>query len=646
MRGFRLFRLRKALHTSSVQNPNPIPFATCCESRNWPQQPRNLHSTPQRRFPSSAATDNETTAPSWSAFPNLPRPPPPDPTSQQTPAVETVYDPTAGCVVTTTESSGGAGMEVEPGGSEGEDTAPSLEASSRVYRDVIGSSSVSGSVRKKGKMKSVFVCVDCGYSDGKWWGMCRECGEAGTMKRFAVESAQVESAQEKKGCGTRLPEDLERSWLPKEATPVRLSDVSNQIDESNWRFPLRGEFGAEVERVLGGGLVPGSLVLVGGDPGVGKSTLLLQIAALIGEGDNEDVPSRVLYVSGEESVEQIANRADRLQIQTEGLFLHSNTDVEDILEQAQPLSPKALIIDSIQTVYLQRVTGSAGGLTQVKECTSALLRFAKKTNIPVLLSGHVTKSGEIAGPRLLEHIVDVVLYMEGERLSSHRLLRSVKNRFGSTDELGVFKMSEVGLQGVPNPSEIFLGEQHSNSDYLAGLAVAVVMDGSRSFLIEVQALCVAGSSTMMHVNGIQRSRADMIISVITKQAGLKLQENGIFLNVVSGFILTETAGDLAIAAAICSRHDTSTNSFFFLFFFLECPIPNGIAFIAEIDLSGELRMVPRMDKRVHTLAKLGYKKCIVPKSAENLLPAANLLGMEVVGCVNLKQMINTVFRKV
>ncbi|KAL3632891.1 hypothetical protein CASFOL_025875 [Castilleja foliolosa] len=622
MRAFRSLHLRQTLH--SLSNPNPNPLITCSKPHNNPQFPKKLHSTPHQRFPASTTAANETTAAStWSAFPNLP--PPPDSPSRQTPAVETVYDPTTGCVVTRREPNN-AGKEIDSVVQKSEDHS-SAEVTSRVYRDAVGSSSVSSGVRKKGKNRSVFVCESCGYSDGQWWGTCRECNETGTMKRCTIDSTD-----EKKVGGTQVLENVARSWLPKESTPVRLSDVSNRVDESNWRISLRGVFGAEVERVLGGGLVPGSLVLVGGDPGIGKSTLLLQIAALIAEGNSADVPARVLYVSGEESVEQIANRADRLSIITEELFLHSNTDIEDILEQAQPLSPRVLIIDSIQTVYLKGVTGSAGGVTQVKECTSALLRFAKKTNIPVILIGHVTKSGEIAGPRLLEHIVDVVLYMEGEKLSSHRLLRSVKNRFGSTDELGVFKMSETGLQGVSNPSEMFLGEQHSNSDYLAGLAVAVIMDGSRSFLIEIQALCVAGSSAVRHLNGIQGSRADMIISVITKQAGLKLQENGIFLNVVSGFSLTETAGDLAIAAAICSS-------------FLEFPIPNGIAFIAEIDLSGELRMVPQLEKRVHTLAKLGYKKCIVPKLAENSFADAQLLGMEILGCVNLKEMINNVFRK-
>lgn len=475
--------------------------------------------------------------------------------------------------------------------------------------------------RKKGKAnRTNWVCSDCGYTDGQWWGMCRACESVGTMKRYSAGESDEGPV-------------VQRTWLPQkpeEVQPVRLLEVNKGMKQLDWRIPLSGLFGNEVARVLGGGLVPGSLVLIGGDPGVGKSTLLLQMAAIIADVHDLGEPSPVVYVSGEESVEQIGNRADRMMIATEELFLYSSTDIEDIVEKVQPLSPRALIIDSIQTVYLRGVAGSAGGLMQVKECTSALLRFAKKTNIPVLLAGHVTKSGDIAGPRVLEHIVDAVLYMEGEKFSSYRLLRSVKNRFGSTDELGVFEMSQLGLQAVSNPSKIFLSEQHSDSEFLAGLAVAVIMDGSRSFLIEIQALCVSGSTVSRHVNGIQASRADMIISVLMKQAGLKLQENAIFLNVVSGVALTETAGDLAVAAAICSS-------------FLEFPIPNGIAFIGEIGLGGELRMVSRMEKRVSTVAKLGYRKCIVPKSAEKSLGTLGFELMEFIGCKNLKEVINVVF---
>nr|CAD1822197.1 unnamed protein product [Ananas comosus var. bracteatus] len=481
--------------------------------------------------------------------------------------------------------------------------------------------------KKAGKVKVSFVCENCGASFGQWWGNCRSCSASGTLKKFLEPEVN-------KLRGIDVSEAVARAWLPQHAgrlVPQSLAEVNKDRDPSEWRIPLSGHFGTEVGRVLGGGIVPGSLVLVGGDPGVGKSTLLLQMAAIIAQGFNRKEPAPVVYVSGEESIEQIGNRADRMRITTGNLYLYSSTDIEDILDKIKPLSPEALIIDSIQTVYLRGIAGSAGNIVQVKECTSTLLRFAKQTNIPVLLIGHVTKTGDIAGPRILEHIVDAVLYMEGESYSTYRLLRSVKNRFGSTDELGVFEMTESGLQAVSDPSNMFLTEQNSDSEILTGIAVAVVVDGSRAFVIEVQALCVSGSSAARHVNGIQQSRSDMIISVLMKQAGLKLQDNAIFLNVVSGFKLTETAGDLAIAAAICSS-------------FLEFPIPNDVAFIGEVGLGGELRTVsPRMDKRVVAIAKLGYKKCIVPKTAEKTLASLNL-DIRVLGCRNLKEVINTVFQ--
>ncbi|XP_030969019.1 uncharacterized protein LOC115989473 isoform X2 [Quercus lobata] len=378
------------------------------------------------------------------------------------------------------------------------DPAPGTDGNGNAKKpnlDIVGN-------KKKAKARFSWVCADCGHSDGQWWGTCRECNAVGTLKRFS-EGGSAEVSEGK-------------TWLSRkagESRPMRLTDVNRGINQLNWRIPLHGPFGNEVSRVLGGGIVPGSLVLVGGDPGVGKSTLLLQIAAMIAERNDLGQPAPVVYVSGEESVEQIGNRADRLSIGADELFLYSNTEIEDILGKSQPLSPRVIIVDSIQTVYLEGVAGSAGGPAQVKECTSALLRFAKKTNIPILLIGHVTKSGDLAGPHVLEHIVDVVLYMEGEKYSSYRLLRSLKNRFGSTDELGVFEMSQSGLQAVSNPSEMFLSDQYSDSEYLAGLAVAVIMDGSRTFLIEVQALCASGSIASRQVNGIQASRADMIISV-------------------------------------------------------------------------------------------------------------------------------------
>ncbi|XAR50696.1 Endopeptidase La [Bertholletia excelsa] len=538
--------------------------------------------------------------------------------------VDTAYDPLSGRLVTRKIKPNGSVQEPELSGV----SSFNHEDASRDRR--YGAASGDHLVnRKKGKSRTVWVCSNCGNTEGQWWGSCRHCNSVGTITRFSEGKHDQQRAT-----GFQISENVVRSWLPKhsaDAGPVRLTEVNRGFNQMEWRIPLSGLFGTEVARVLGGGLVPGSLVLVGGDPGVGKSTLLLQIAAIIAEGHVYGEPAPVVYISGEESVEQIGNRADRMGIEAEQLFLYSSTDIEDILEKTQVLSPRALVIDSIQTVYLSGVTGSAGGIYQVKECTSALLRFAKKTNIPVLLIGHVTKSGDIAGPRVLEHIVDVVLYMEGEKHSSHRLLRSVKNRFGATDELGVFEMSQGGLQAVSNPSEIFLSEQQADSEFLAGLAVAVIMDGSRTFLIEIQALCVPDSSRSRQVNGIHASRADMIISVLKKQAGLKLQDNDIFLNVVSGVTLAETAGDLAVAAAICSS-------------FLEFPIPSSVAFIGEIGLGGELRPVPRMEKRVNTVAKLGYKSCIVPKSSVQPLVNLGVEGTTIIGCSNLKDMINTVFK--
>ncbi|CAN6456867.1 unnamed protein product [Victoria cruziana] len=485
--------------------------------------------------------------------------------------------------------------------------------------------------KRTGRTRVSWVCESCGESFGQWWGTCQSCKLVGTLRQFSESEGSGVGERRR---GFEVAEGVTRSWLRQgsgEARPISLVDVNKRVNPGEWRIPLSGLFGMEVARVLGGGVVPGSLILVGGDPGVGKSTFLLQIAAMLAEGCVSSGPAPVVYVSGEESIEQIGNRADRMQIGTAYLFLYSSTDIEDILEKIQSLTPRALIVDSIQTVYLKGVPGSAGSVSQVKECTSALLRFAKQTNIPVFLIGHVTKTGDIAGPRVLEHIVDAVLYMEGERYMSHRLLRSVKNRFGSTDELGVFEMSHCGLQAASNPSEIFLSEGNCGSEVLAGLAISVIIDGSRIFLLEVQALCLSGIAVARHVNGVKESRADMIISVLLKQVGLKLQDNAIFLNVVSGMKLSETAGDLAIAAAICSS-------------FLEFPIPKNVAFIGEVGLGGELRTVTRMDKRLNELIKLGFTKCVVPKAAEKSFKAIDTSGITIVTCTNLKEVLNRVFR--
>ncbi|OEL29143.1 DNA repair protein RadA [Dichanthelium oligosanthes] len=557
-----------------------------------------------------------------------------------------VFDPVLGRIVMqgsppSSSSTTAAAAEEEEEDEEGEEEGEGAgEVKGKRYASARGGkaqtswSSVAAARKpagKGGKERVSYVCSHCKEADSQWWGICRHCRATGTLEKYVAGSDGVASSAE----GSL---HVGRSWIPQKTKEM----VPQSLQEGHLQWLLiqsiggkSGSFGMEIARVLGGGIVPGSLILVGGDPGVGKSSLMLQLASNILESFKvDDESSPVVYVSGEESIEQIGNRADRMSITSSKLYLYSGTDIEDILDKIQPLSPRALIIDSIQTVYIRSFAGSAGNLSQVKECTSALLRFAKLTNIPVFLIGHVTKSGDIAGPRLLEHIVDVVLYMEGERCSSHRLLRSVKNRFGSTDEvyshLGVFEMAEFGLQAVLNPSQMFLTEHDSDSEILAGLAVAVILDGSRTFAIEVQALCVSSSSRTGQVVGIPPRRADVIISVLMKQAGLKLQDNAIFLNVVSGFELTETAGDLAIAASICSS-------------FLEFPIPNDVAFIGEVGLGGELRTVPRMDKRVMAIAKLGYKKCVVPKTSEKLLKPLNL-DIKILPCSNLKQFINAIFR--
>ncbi|KAE9467860.1 hypothetical protein C3L33_00216, partial [Rhododendron williamsianum] len=765
-----------SLHLRNLASRKPPSLISCHDSplnpRKFPHH-KTIHSTSHRLSNESGWT----TSNAWGNNNNHAgsRPEKTSPSG-----VAAVYDPISGHLVTTRggpqsgfEDRGTSERESSSVGGD-EDAYKERTYGSVTRRESLGGGSEKkglglggGGVyvnRKKGKGKVAWVCSSCGHSEGQWWGACRGCSSVGTIVKF-VEGVYDEG----KTRGFEVSENVVRTWFPNLGTdtvPLRLTDVNRGVNQTEWRIPLPGLFGSEVARVLGGGLVPGSLVLVGGDPGVGKSTLLLQIAALIAEGHGFGKPAPVIYVSGEESVEQIGHRADRMTIETEELFLYSSTDIEshvegnacdslchwhvnsqniyvqavfgtffqDVFEKIQHLSPRALVIDSIQTVYLKGVTGSAGGLPQVKECTSALLRFAKKTGIPVLLIGHVTKSGDIAGPRVLEHIVDVVLYMEvrvlwhfllgwvagvanrvaggqrcpasvdecwvnligglnrRDRTTSEKGLNSrsefVRRRkvagalglnsrsefVGSSSELydvgravrrqkelGVFEMSQLGLQAVSNPSEMFLSEQQSDSEVLAGLAVAAMMDGSRTFLIEIQALCVSGSSGSRQVNGVQGSRADMIISVLKKQAGLKLQEHGVYLNVVSGVTLSETAGDLAVAAAICSRHSPDRKnvmllrplfSSIYMFVlhlalgfcsFLEFPIPNNVAFIGEIGLGGELRGVPRMEKRLNTVAKLGYKKCIVAESAQKSLAGLSYEGMTIVRCRNLKEMINTVF---
>ncbi|XP_024383234.1 uncharacterized protein [Physcomitrium patens] len=511
-----------------------------------------------------------------------------------------------------------------------------------------GSRDFTGIGRKKAvaKTKTHWVCEDCGESYTQWWGQCRNCKAMNSMKEFKEHTG---NAGKRGGAGARAVENLVlsqangtvkkspraggRAWLESVGGgPQRLSDVAAGHSQLHWRLPLQGDTGQEIGRVLGGGLVPGSLILVGGDPGVGKSTLLLQVAGLIAKGTDEQGPGPVLYVSGEESVEQISNRADRLNITAHELFLYSATDLELVIGSITEIQPRAVIVDSIQTVYLAEANGSAGSVSQVRECATALLRAAKETKIPIFLVGHVTKGGDIAGPKILEHVVDVVLYMEGERLQSHRLLRVVKNRYGSTDEVGVFEMVQEGLAAVASPSELFLSARNENLTNAASAAVAVTMEGSRPILLEVQALTssVGQQPGRRTANGVDAQRLSLLLAVLVKQASLRLSNQDVFINVVGGLQLREPAADVAIAVAICSSY-------------FEKAVDREMAFIGEIGLGGELRSVGQMERRLLEAAKLGFKKCVVPRSAAKTLKGLAGAAFVTIPCADIKEVIEKLF---
>lgn len=372
--------------------------------------------------------------------------------------------------------------------------------------------------------------------------------------------------------------------------PQRLTEIES---EEQKRMPLPLE---EFSRVLGGGVVPGSLILVGGDPGIGKSTLLLQVAGLM----TETTGRPVLYVSGEESVRQIKMRADRLAIRNKDLFVLTETNLEAILSHAERLQPSVMVVDSIQTVYLEELTSMAGSISQVRQAAARLQWWAKTSGTAVFLVGHVTKEGAIAGPKVLEHIVDTVLYLEGDVFHSYRLLRSVKNRFGATSEVGVFEMHERGMVEVPNPSEVFLAERMVNAP---GSAIAVTMEGTRPLLVEVQAL--ASHTSFGHprrtANGVDLNRLLLITAVLSRRVGLRLFDQDVFANVVGGLEVREPAADLAIALAIASS-------------IRDRPVAADLAIIGEVGLSGEVRAVSQTIPRLKEAARLGFRRCLLPRS--------------------------------
>ncbi|MBI2852949.1 MAG: DNA repair protein RadA [Chloroflexi bacterium] len=437
--------------------------------------------------------------------------------------------------------------------------------------------------------RAIFVCQECGKESLKWLGRCPECQQWNSL----VEKTVVVSAA--------FQPDASLS------PPLELSGVSIEARD---RLPLAIN---EFNRVLGGGLVPGSVVLIGGDPGIGKSTLLLQVSALMAQGG-----STVVYVSGEETERQIKLRAERLGIRGENLYLLSETNLEVILDQVETLTPGLVVVDSVQAVYAPQVDSSSGSVTQVRECVSRLMHWAKTRNVPIFLVGHVTKDGAIAGPRVLEHIVDVVIYLEGEPFSPYRLLRSVKNRFGSTNEIGVFEMKSEGLVEVANPSQAFMSQRGEET---IGSVVVPTFEGTRPLLVEIQALTNPTSfgQPRRTASGVDFNRLLLISAVLSRRAGLKLGNQDVLVNVTGGLRIEEPAADLGIAMAIASS-------------FRDAVVDPHMAVVGEVGLGGELRAVPQLDRRVNEAARLGFKRCIIPKANARidappeieLIPAATL----------------------
>ncbi len=449
------------------------------------------------------------------------------------------------------------------------------------------------------KARTVFVCQQCGKESPKWLGRCPGCQQWNTFVETVVAAP-----------------DSPRRAVPTTNQPQELSRVAAGTAP---RHPLAL---AELDRVLGGGLVPGSLVLLSGDPGIGKSTLLLQVAALAARSSG-----KVVYVSGEETVAQIKLRAQRLGIVGDGLYLLAETDLDVILARIEQLKPGLVIIDSIQTVSLPEMEAAPGSVSQVRECALRLMQPAKQDAVPVLIAGHVTKDGAIAGPRVLEHIVDVVLYLEGEQFSAFRLLRGVKNRFGSTNEVGVFEMGEHGLAEVPNPSQAFLAQRSAEA---IGSAVVPTLEGSRPLLVEIQALTTPTSFGLPRrtANGVDFNRLLLLIAVLTKRVGLKLGGQDILVNVTGGLKVSEPAADLGIALAIASSsRDTG--------------IDPTMAAVGEVGLSGELRAVSQLDRRLAEAARLGFKKYLVPRTGLKL----KTKDIELVPAATLREAVSLAVKK-
>ncbi len=454
------------------------------------------------------------------------------------------------------------------------------------------------------KKKTKFMCQNCGYESPKWMGRCPGCGEWNQM----VEEVEI------------IGKGRKGSLSPSDETGAKATPITTIQTENEPRVETRLK---EYNRVLGGGVVPGSLVLIGGDPGIGKSTLLLQVSSQLADTDK-----KVLYISGEESVKQTKLRADRLNVSSPSLYIYAETNLEFIHQTISDLSPDFVVVDSIQTVYHPEITSAPGSVSQVRECTAELMKIAKTRGIAIFIVGHVTKEGAIAGPRLLEHMVDTVLYFEGERHHTYRILRAVKNRFGSTNEIGIFEMKEFGLDEVENPSEIFLEERSKGS---SGSTVVASMEGTRPVLVEIQALISPTSygNPRRMATGIDHNRVSLLMAVLEKRVGLLLQNQDAYLKVAGGVKLDEPAIDLAIAVSIASS-------------FRDQPTRPADCIIGEVGLTGEVRRVSRIEQRVQEAAKLGFTRVLIPD--RNISGWKVPEGIELIGVATVEEALQHAFK--
>ena len=449
------------------------------------------------------------------------------------------------------------------------------------------------------RSKYIYTCNQCGYESTKWNGKCPSCGAWNSFEEELADSTPISGGSSARTTNADLSDSI-----------LELEDIGADSD-------IRYDTGVgELNRVLGGGLVKGSLVLLGGEPGIGKSTILLQICQFLGREHS------ILYVSGEESARQIKLRAQRLGVDTENLYILTATDAEAIAATISSCSPDIAIIDSIQTMSIGRITSSPGSLTQVRECTNLFMHTAKDREIPIIIVGHVNKDGAIAGPKVMEHIVDAVLYFEGERHQSYRLLRAVKNRFGSTNEIGVFEMIDKGLREVENPSQMLLSGRPHN---VSGTCVACVMEGSRPILAEVQALAAKTSyaAPRRMVTGFDFNRLNIIIAVLEKRLGIYMNSLDVYLNIVGGFRLDEPAGDLPVAMALYSG-------------IMDRQIDEELIAFGEIGLGGEIRSVSHISQRIREAERMGFKMCVVPKQSMSAVDISEY-SIEIIPASTLKQ---------